>query len=559
MKKSTLLFALLLVLTCAARAQEWVNLTPKPKAMTVSPGRLELPARFTVSTGNLPEAMAAEADKFADAFHAATGRKVKVRTDDDKALLRMARSTAGLGDEGYELDVTAAGITLKAATPAGFYYGFQTIKKLLPANVMAGVRDKAVTDYALPLVSIQDAPRFPYRGFMLDVARHFFTTEEVKRMIDIMSYYKMNRFHWHLSDDQGWRVEIKKYPELTAHGSIAPNSLITDMKEGEYWLNRPYGPYFYTQEELRDVVAYAKERHIEVIPEIDMPGHFMAAMASYPEYSCTPRGRHDVWCGWGVSTDVLNVADTAAVRFARDILTEIMDIFPYEYIHIGGDECPTAAWEKNELCQQRYKELGLTSYRQLQSHFIQEMARHIQARGRQLMVWNEAITAKDADTDILKSTDATVMCWVGPEAAARKAAELGMDNIITPIGPYYINRKQSTSPSEPPGAGDGKDNLRRTYNYVPVPADLPEELKRHYKGVQGTFWTEHVSDRSYMEYLALPRLIAIAEAGWTQEEDKDFDDFRRRITADRRLLDYGKYNYGRHFMLDTPTADPGVQ
>lgn len=559
MKKKVLWFALFLVLACAARAQEWVNLTPKPMQMTLAEGRLTLPERFTINTGALPEEMAAEAEKFADAFRTATGRKVKVRRNSGKAFLHMDRSTAGLGDEGYELDVTADGITLKATTPAGFYYGFQSLKKMLPANVMAGVRDRSVTDYSLPLVSIQDAPRFPYRGFMLDVARHFFTSDEVKRMIDVMSYYKMNRFHWHLSDDQGWRVEIKKYPRLTEHGSIASNSLFTDMEEGEYWINRPYGPYFYTQEELRDVVAYAKERHIEVIPEIDMPGHFMAAMASYPEYSCSPRGRHDVWCGWGVSTDVLNVADTAAVRFARDILTEIMDIFPYEYIHIGGDECPTTAWENNALCQARYKELGLTSYRQLQSHFIEEMAEHIQARGRQLMVWNEAITAQGADTAMLRRTGATVMCWVGPEAAARKAASLGMNNIITPIGPYYINRKQSTSPSEPPGAGDGKDNLRRTYTYVPVPADLPASLQRYYTGVQGTFWTEHVSDRSYLEYLALPRLIAIAEAGWTQEKDKDFDDFCRRITADRALLDYGHYNYGRHFMLDSPVADPGVQ
>ena len=555
MKKRTIWFIVLSAIACLVYGQEWVNLTPKPLQMTVAPGRLVLPESFTISTGTLPEEMAAEADKFAEAFRAATGRKAKVRKRSEKALIRLSRAGAELGEEGYELHISAQGVTLKAATPTGFYYGFQSIKKMLPANVMAGVRDKSVTEYALPLADIRDMPRFPYRGFMLDVSRHFFTTAEVKRMLDVMSYYKMNRFHWHLSDDQGWRIEIKKYPRLTEYGSIASNSLFTDMETGEYWINRPYGPYYYTQEEIRDVVAYAKERHIEVIPEIDMPGHFMAAMASYPQYSCTPRGRHDVWCGWGVSTDVLNVADTAAVRFARDILTEVMDLFPYEYVHIGGDECPTKAWEENALCQQRYKELGLTSYRQLQSLFIQDMARHIQARGRKLLVWNEAITAKGADTGILKSTGATVMCWVGPEAAARKAASLGMDNIITPIGPYYINRKQSTSPNEPPAAGDGKDDLRRTYSYVPVPDSLSEDMKRHYKGVQGTFWTEHVSDRAYMEYLALLRLIAIAEAGWTQEKDKDFDDFCRRITADRALLDYGHYNYGRHYMQDTPGND----
>lgn len=228
---------------------------------------------------------------------------------------------------------------------------------------------------------------------MLDVSRHFFTVDEVKRMLDVMSYYKMNAFHWHLTDDQGWRVEIKKYPKLTTVGSIAPNSLFTDLYEAkQYWINKPYGPYFYTQDEIRDVVAYAKERHITIVPEVDMPGHSSAAMASYPEYSCNPSGGHQVWSKGGISYDVINVANPAAVQFAKDVLSEIMDLFPGERIHIGGDECPVDAWKNNAECQALYKAKGFTNYRQIQSYFIQELSEFVKERGRKLAVWNETIT-----------------------------------------------------------------------------------------------------------------------------------------------------------------------
>lgn len=549
------LLCLLLALPFAATAQDFVNLTPKPKQMTVGSGELVLPRTFAVNTANVSEDMAAEVQKFVNAFNAATGYEAVAQNADNALIDVRTADISTVGEEGYKLNVTADGAVIEAATPAGLYFAFQTVKKILPANVMAGVADAAVTKYALPVVSITDQPRFGYRGFMLDVARHFFTVEDVKRMLDVMSYYKMNRFHWHLSDDQGWRVEIKKYPKLTEVGSIAPNSRFTDMKLGQYWINKPYGPYFYTQEQLREVVAYAKERHIEIIPEIDMPGHFVAAMASYPEYSCTPEGTHTIWDDGGISSDVLNVANPAAVQFAKDILTEIMDIFPYDYIHIGGDECPTSAWQNNAECQARYRELGLTSYRQLQSHFIKEVGTHIKDNGRKVIVWNEAISEEGADTKLIQDLDALVFAWtVGTaDAGARKAAELGLDNVYTPWGPYYINRKQD--PNDPPGAGDGSDNVRATYNRVPVPANISAELAKHYTGVQGTFWTEHVSDRTYMEYLALPRLIAIAEAGWTQQADKNFDDFQVRMTKDSTLLNYNNYNYCRHFYLGSSTGE----
>lgn len=558
--KKTLLWLLFigLFLPMSLSAENFVNLTPRAKQMTVGDGELTLPSSFVVSHSGLTDEMKAEVEKFITALSQTTGYDgIQAQEDAAEALFFVKKASVSSKDEAYKVVVTTEKVTIEAATPVGLFYAFQTIKKILPPNVMAGVKEAGAT-YKLPVVSITDEPRFAYRGFMLDVARHFFTVEEVKRMIDVMAYYKMNRFHWHLSDDQGWRVEIKKYPKLTTVGSIAPNSRFTDMKYGHYWINRPYGPYFYTQEELKDVVAYAKEKHIEVIPEIDMPGHFVAAMTAYPEYSCYPNGSHQVWIDGGISSDVLNVANPAAVQFAKDILAELIDIFPYEQIHIGGDECPTSAWEANAECQARYKELGLTSYRQLQSLFIKEISDFVQERGRKISVWNEAISAGGADTDLIKATAATVYCWTGPEAACKKAANLGLDNIYTPWGPYYINRKQSTDPNEPPGAGDGTDNVKKTYNTVPVPGDVTTAQAKYYTGVQGTFWCEHVSDRVYMEYLALPRLIAVAEAGWTPQSLKNFEHFQKRITADSTLLNYNGYNYSRDFMTAQTSSSENV-
>lgn len=540
---------LLLLQAGMAAAQTFINLTPKPKQMTVGKGELVLPQEFAVGYGALPDSLAAEARRFVAAFNAASGYAAKVQAGGE-ALVTM-ELLPGAADEGYRLDVTESGVGVKARTAAGFYFAFQTLKKILPPNVMAGVRDAKVDRYALPVVSIEDEPRFGYRGFMLDVARHFFTVEEVKRMLDVMSYYKMNRFHWHLSDDQGWRVEIKKYPRLTTVGATASNCYVTDLEYGPYWTNKQYGPHFYTQEEIRDVVAYARDRHIEVIPEIDMPGHFVAAMAAYPEYSCWPDGNHTVWTWGGVSTDVLNVGNPAAVQFAKDILDELADLFPFGYFNIGGDECPTGAWEGNAQCQARYRELGLTNYRQLQSHFIKEMADFLKTKGKKVSVWNEAITASGADVNLIKEAGATVYCWTGAAAAAKKAAQLGLDNVYTPQPVFYINRKQSTDDCEATLPGNGTDNVQAVYNEVPVPASgLTAPQLAHYTGVQGTFWTEHVADRELLEYLALPRLIAVAETGWTPQGRKDFGDFRRRITADTLLLGYNGYRYGRHYLLE---------
>ena len=546
MKRYTSLL-LCLALSLTALAQPKVNLTPRPKSMTVNQGELVLKHGFRVSYGNLPDSLAHEAARFVSDINASTPLKALASNSSDGTIRMVVDET--LPAEGYTLEINSRKATVKARTSAGFFYGFQTIKKILPANVMARVRDELVTRYALPALTIEDEPRFGYRGFMLDVSRHFFPVEEIKRMLDVMAAYKLNVFHWHLTDDQGWRAEIKRYPKLTQVGSIASDVRLNPMDKGTYWLGRPYANY-YTQEEMRIVVRYAADRHIQVLPEIDMPGHFCAAMASYPEYSCTPDGYHNVQTNQGgVYADVMNVSNPKAMEFAKGILTELMDIFPYPYIHIGGDECPTSAWEKNAECQERYKQLGLTSYRQLQSHFIQEISNHVKAHGKQLIVWNESVTAKGADLDILSQTGATVMSWHPCQQGARTAAELGLNTIITEYhtakGGYYINRKQDPN-DKYAAAGAGDDTVEGTYNYVPVPEDVPEELRPRYIGVQGTFWTEWVSDGQYLEYLVLPRLIALAEAGWTPQEQKDFEDFRARMTLDRKMLDYNNYEYGKH-------------
>ena len=558
MKKiAFLLFAIILGLPMVATADSRVNLTPTPMRMTVGEGTLVLPESFTISTGQLPDSLSNEAVKFAKHFAGVTGYTVDVKAGATDALITMSLYTGSenLGCEGYTLDVKADGIAISATCSNGFYYAFQSIKKMLPANVMAGVKDEAVTEYALPIVSIVDAPRFEYRGFMLDVSRHFFELDEIKRIIDVMSYYKLNRFHWHLTDDQGWRFEVKKYPRLTTVGATRSNNWITDRNYGGYYTGEPYGPYFYTQEQCREIVAYAAERHIEVVPEVEFPGHSCAVNAAYPELSCNPNAGHSVQISGGIFSDVLNVASPLVLQFAKDVLDEIIEVFPYSQIHIGGDETPTNAWQNNAECQAMMQELGLTNYRQLQSHFVRQVSDYVTSKEgdkrRTVIMWNESLTAGGTDEELIKGTGGTMMCWeIGnAQPCALKAAQYGMKSIITTQVPYYINRKQSTDANEPPVAGYGTDNVKAVYDYAPIPSNVPANLHKYYVGIQGTFWTEHVQHTDLLEYLALPRLTAIAETGWTPAAKKNFSDFQQRITKDTLLLNYNNYDYGRHYIL----------
>ena len=543
-----------LCLACSMTMSAATNpgIIPLPKTMSVKTGTLSLPTTLTIGGDALPDSIVAEAKKFAEVYTTVTGHAPSVQASNANATFTLVLDKS-VAPEGYQLDITDSKATIKASTTAGFFYAFQTVRKLLPPEFMAGVQSSAAS-FSLPCVTIKDAPRFSYRGFMLDEARHFFGINEVKKLLDLMAAYKMNNFHWHLTDDQGWRIEIKKYPRLTSVGSIAPNSWFTDMKYGGYWTNSTYGPYYYTQEQIKEVVAYAKERHINIIPEIDMPGHFTAAMAAYPEYSCTPYGSHTVWSSGGISSDVMNVANPKAVQFAKDILKELCDLFPGEYIHIGGDECPDNAWKNNDECKKLYEEEKLTNYRQLQSRFIKQMADYLRNFGRKTAVWNEAITANGSDIDSIKAADVKVFCWNPAAASAKQAAQNGLDNVVTFYGPYYINRKQSTAADEPSGAGNGADSLRTTYTAMPVPSDINSNLRPYYTGVQATFWAEHVNERNYLEYLALPRLMAVAEAGWTEEAKKNYNDFKQRVIADTTYLNLAGFNYCRRDIATQKTS-----
>ena len=542
-----------------------LSLIPAPKSAVVGDGEFVLQSGFTIAVERFSDADAqnvvlADVARFITTVNNATGLGCNATAGAGHITISENSEVA---PEGYILDITAAGVAIEASTPDGVYYALQSIMHLLPPNVILGKAGEDGCTYELPIARIEDEPRFGYRGFMLDVSRHFFTIEQVKKMIDLMAIYKMNVFHWHLTDDQGWRAEIKQYPLLTSIGAERRSSYDTPITKVEengqvYWTgegaqtNRKYGPFYYTQEEMRDIVRYAAERHIDVLPEVDMPGHFVAALAAYPQFSCHPSYAPEVWINGGISADVLNVANPEAVEFAKNIITELCDIFPYPYFHIGGDECPTSQWESNALCQEKLKLLGKTSYRALQTEFIREINEHLNSLGKKMFCWNESITENGADLDLMKASGATIMCWNPCQSGAAKAASLGLNAIITEWGSgcYYINRSQSSDYGEPTAAGSGADNVAATYNYVPVPANVSAQNAKYYIGVQGTFWAEHVSSNEYLEYLALPRFMCVAEAGWTPQELKSWPSFVRRMTLDTQMLDLGGYIYARHWMED---------
>ncbi|MDE7452134.1 MAG: beta-N-acetylhexosaminidase, partial [Paramuribaculum sp.] len=338
-----------------------------------------------------------------------------------------------IAPEGYIMNVTPAGIVITASRPAGFFYGLQTLRQLLPAS--------STTAATIEEVTIEDSPRFGWRGFMLDEGRHIFGKDEVKRVLDMMALYKMNRLHWHLTEDQGWRIEIKKYPKLTDVGAKRGSTSLGWIAFAPDTI--PYSG-FYTQDDIKEIVAYAKDRFIEVVPEIDIPGHTQAAVAAYPELlACDPENPHEVWKMQGVSRDVMNVSNPAAVQFAKDVIDALIPLFPYGYIHLGGDECPTDKWEKNEACIAQLDSIGSTNFRDLQLNFYKELTDHIATKPkdeqRKLIFWNEVL---HGNTDMLPQ-DMTIMAWVGADKAAKEAATRGLTSILSPQIPYYIKRKQS--------------------------------------------------------------------------------------------------------------------
>ena len=435
--------------------------------------------------------------------------------------------------EGYVLDVQADNVFLNGQTPNGVFYGIQTLRKAIPAQTTA-------TDILLPAGVINDEPRFPYRGLHLDVSRHFFPLEFIKEYIDLLALHNMNTFHWHLTDDQGWRIEIKRYPKLTEIGAMR-NRTVIGKNSGKYD-NTPYGG-FYTQEEAREIVEYARERYIDVIPEVDLPGHMLAALAAYPELGCTG-GPYEVCPEWGIFEDVLCIGNDKTFEFLEGVMEEIIDIFPSRYIHIGGDECPRTRWQSCPKCQARIKAEGLkadknhTAEDRLQSYCMNRIEKFLNAHGRQIIGWDEIL-----DGDV--APNATVMSWRGMEGGI-KAAQLGHDVIMVPTSYAYLDYYQTDDLTDEPFGIGGYVPVEKVYSLEPVPATLTAEQAKHILGAQANLWTEYILTPEHAEYMILPRIAALCEVQWTQPEKKDFQDFAKRLVSLMNLYQRDGLNYAKH-------------
>ena len=447
-----------------------------------------------------------------------TGKTLAVEagaTGSHAIVLRLGLQTEN--PEAYLLEVNEDQVTITGSSAAGVFYGIQTLRKSLPVAKDAQV--------VLPPVRVNDAPRFAYRGMMLDVCRHFFSLDSVKRYIDMLALHNINRFHWHLTDDQGWRIEIKKYPQLTQIGS-----------------QRPYGGY-YTQEEAREIVAYAKDRYITVIPEFEMPGHMQGVLAAFPELGCTG-GPYDVWTQWGVSEDVICAGNDKSLELIKDVLAELIEIFPSEYIHVGGDECPKTRWEKCPKCQAKIRQLGLkddkehTAEQRLQSYIITEAEKFLNAHGRKIIGWDEILEGGVAP-------NATVMAWRGAGEGV-KAAKMRHDVIMVPTTYFYFDYYQTNILDEEPLAIGGYVPIEKVYSFEPYQKELTAEENKHIIGLQANLWTEYITSFRHVEYMVLPRMAALSEIQWTQPQFKDYGDFLERMPKMFDIYDIYGYNYARH-------------
>lgn len=442
--------------------------------------------------------------------------------------------------EAYSLKVTPEQIIIQGASEAGTFYGIQTLRKTLPAS-------EKKSNVEFPSATIEDSPRFGYRGAHFDVARHFFTIEEVKEYIDMMALHNMNRLHWHITDDQGWRIEIKKYPKLTEVGSQREETLIGHASERpERFDGKTYGG-FYTQEEAKEIVAYAAERYITVIPEVDLPGHMQAALTAYPELGCTG-GPYKVWTKWGISEEVLCAGNDKALQFLDDVFTEIMQIFPAQYIHIGGDECPKVRWEKCPKCQARIKAEGIrsdkthTKEQYLQTFVMQHVASFLEKHGRKIIGWDEMLEGNAIP-------GATIMSWRG-EKGGIQAAQSGHDVIMTPNTYLYFDYMQSKDKeNEPLGIG-GYIPVKKVYEYSPIPESLSVEESKHIIGVQANLWTEYIATFDHVQYMVLPRWAALSENQWTCSSHKNYRDFLNRLEALMRVYKAEGYNFAKHVLSD---------
>ena len=522
------LFAVVLFTACrpAATVKGNLDVIPQPQEIVLARDTTSfiIDRSTTIVYPATNEKMHRTADFLATFIKEMTGTEVRV-SDKEKssnAIILAVDSTMG-HPEGYKLQITPEKVLLTGGSEAGVFYGIQTIHKALPI-----LKDGKVAA-ALPAGTVTDFPRFRYRGFMIDVGRHFFPVSYLKQMIDLMALHNINYFHWHLTEDQGWRIEIKKYPKLTEIGSKRDSTIID--WETKKFDGKPHSG-FYTQDEAREIVRYAADRFITVVPEIDLPGHTTAALASYPELGCTG-GPYKVLCSFGVFPDVLCAGNDQTLQFTKDVLDEIMDIFPSEYIHIGGDECPKSRWEKCPKCQAKIKELGIKALpkhskeNQLQTYFMSELEKEINAHGRRMLGWDEVLEGG-------LTPNSTIMSWRGIQGGI-EAASQHHDVIMTPIQRLYYSNPRINKMT-------GFEWMNRVYNFEPVPAELTDAEKKFVIGTQGCIWTEWTADSTKMEWQILPRMAALSEIQWTLPEHKNFERFMERLPEMLKIyssLDYG--------------------
>lgn len=544
LKKS--LFAIAIIVSAAACnsvEKADYNVIPKPNKLqlqtTETPFILSNDVTI-VYQGN--DEMKRNAEFLADYIKETTGIEVKVSdTAKDKDITLIA-DLEDFNSEAYKIDITANGISVNGASPAGVFRALQTLRKSLPLEKTGKVEMDAV--------SIYDYPRFSYRGAHLDVSRHFFNKEEVKTYIDMLALHNMNTFHWHLTDDQGWRIEIKKYPKLEEVSSKRKETVIGRLP-GK-WDGKPHGGWF-TQEDAKEIVAYAAERFINVIPEIDMPGHMRAALAAYPEMGCIG-GPYDVWTEWGVTEEVLCAGNDKTMQFIADVLNEVMDIFPSQFIHIGGDECPKTRWKVCPKCQARIKAEGIkakgkySAVDRLQGYVTHYAYNVIHNRGRKMIGWDE-ILESDVPQDVI------IMSWRGI-AGAIEGAKHGNDVILTPNSHLYFDFYQSKDTQYEPFAIGGFIPVEKVYDFEPVPKELSGDVVKHVLGAQCNVWTEYILDFPQVQYMVLPRMAALSEVQWTEPELKDYDSFKDRIPAMFKLYDKYGYNYAKHLSDITATYKP---
>ena len=539
MKKLLLTLAAGIVLCSCGSHDPQIAIVPYPNHLETGRGTYRVTDRPVTCDSRTDERTQRAVVGFAARLATVTGGTNPVTVADEVPASGIRFVTdESLPAEGYELNVDGEGIEVRASQFPGFLYALQSLEQLLPAAVY-GTEPAPDAAWEVPCVKIADAPRFAYRGMHLDVARHFFSVDEVKRYIDVMAIHKLNTLHWHLTDDQGWRIEIKRYPELTAVGSIRKATVV--RKEWGTYDGTPYGG-FYTQDEIRDVVKYAAERGVTVIPEIDLPGHMLAALTAYPELGCTG-GPYEVWGRWGVADDVLCPGREKTFEFLEGVLTEVMELFPSEYIHIGGDECPKVRWEKCPRCQAKIRQLGLkddgehTAEHYLQSYVTDRIGKFLAQHGRRIIGWDEILEGR-------APSDAVVMSWRGSEGGIA-AAKLGHDVIMTPNSHFYFDYYQSLdTDAEPFGIG-GYIPMEQVYSYDPAFPELTPEQQKHILGVQANLWTEYVLSDEHLEYMLLPRLAALSEVQWCLPETKDWNRFIGSFRMDEIYSQMG-YEFAKH-------------